>query len=96
MDGLLMMRGKRIQAGTEIQGARILDLAPSILYLLGLAVPEEMDGKVLEGAVVLQALRETPIRLKKEESEAFRPEEVYNEAEEEELKERLRSLNYLK
>ena len=96
MDGLLMMKGRRIRRGAEIQGARILDLAPSILYLLGLPVFQEMDGKVLEGALEPQVLQQAPIRFTKEESLAFQPETVYNEAEEEELKERLRSLNYLK
>ena len=96
MDGVLMMRGKRIRQGTRIEGAEIVDLAPSILYLLDLPVLREMDGKVLESALAARSLEEAPIRYVEEESPGFRPEEVYTENEEEELKERLRSLNYLK
>jgi hypothetical protein len=55
-----------------------------------------MDGKVVESALAARSLEEAPIRYVEEESPGFRPEEVYTENEEEELKERLRSLNYLK
>jgi len=96
MDGLLMMRGHRIQQGTEIECAEIIDLAPCILYLLGLPIPEGMDGKILENAFLPRTFEEVPIRHVEEGSFGFQPEEVYNETEEEELKERLRSLNYLK
>jgi predicted AlkP superfamily phosphohydrolase/phosphomutase len=96
MDGLLMMRGKRIRPGVTIQGAEIIDLAPSILYLLGLPIPKEMDGRVLEKAFHAESLEEAPVRFMEEGSLEFQPEEVYTQTEEEELKERLRSLNYLK
>jgi len=96
MEGLLMMKGKSIEQGAEMEGAEIIDLAPSILYLLGLPIPKEMDGKVLKNAFRAQPLKEAPVRLIEEGSIGFRPEEVYTETEEEELKERLRSLNYLK
>ena len=96
MDGLLMMKGKRIRQGAEIEGAEIIDLAPSILHLLDLPVPKEMDGRVLERAFLDRSFEETPVRYVEEDSMGFQPEEVYTEAEDEELKERLRSLNYLK
>jgi len=96
MDGLLMMKGQRIRQGAEIEGAAIIDLAPSILYLLGLPVPDGTDGKVLEKALLPETLSKVPIRFVEEAGIGFQPEEVYDETEEEELKERLRSLNYLK
>jgi arylsulfatase A-like enzyme len=34
-------------AAREVKEASVLDLAPTILYLLGLPIPPEMDGKVL-------------------------------------------------
>ena len=55
-----------------------------------------MDGKVLENAFLPRTFEEVPVRHVEEDSVGFQPEEVYNETEEEELKERLRSLNYLK
>ncbi len=97
MDGLLMMKGKRIRQGAAIEDAEIIDLAPSILHLLDLPVPREMDGKVLGSAFLDRSFEEAPVRYVEEEgASGFHPDEVYTETEEEELKERLRSLNYLK
>jgi predicted AlkP superfamily phosphohydrolase/phosphomutase len=47
MKGILMAYGPRIQRGTRIQGATMVDIAPTILYDLGLPVPTNMDGRVL-------------------------------------------------
>lgn len=96
MDGLLMMKGKRIRRGAGIEGAEIIDLAPSILHFLDLPVPKEMDGKVLGSAFVDRAFEKAPVRYVEEGALSFQPQDVYTETEEEELKERLRSLNYLK
>ena len=34
-------------AGTRVQNGKLADIAPTILYLLGITAPTEMDGKVL-------------------------------------------------
>ncbi len=34
-------------AGTELRNGRLADIAPTILDVMGLAVPEEMDGQTL-------------------------------------------------
>ena len=36
-------------AGTELRQGRLADIAPTILDVMGLAVPEEMDGRTLIG-----------------------------------------------
>jgi predicted AlkP superfamily phosphohydrolase/phosphomutase len=50
LDGVVMLAGAGAKSGVELQGASILDLAPTILHALGVAVPEEMDGRVLSEA----------------------------------------------
>src|SRR3989440_6838671 len=47
-DGILIAQGKAFKKGAEIQGARLIDMAPTILHLMGQPVPEDMDGRVLE------------------------------------------------
>ena len=47
MEGFLIAAGKDIKSGT-IQGARMIDLAPTIFALLGQPVPEAMDGEPLD------------------------------------------------
>jgi predicted AlkP superfamily phosphohydrolase/phosphomutase len=47
MDGILMAKGKPVRANCHIDGAQIIDMAPTILYLMGSPVPKDMDGEVL-------------------------------------------------
>jgi len=47
-----MIYGKGIQRGGHIASCNNLDIAPTILTLLGLPVPVEMTGRVLGEAFV--------------------------------------------
>lgn len=49
--GILLMRGGPVKRGLNVQGADIYDLYPTILYLLGLPVPQDLPGKVLLDAI---------------------------------------------
>lgn len=51
MNGILLMAGDPVSVDQEIRGANIVDLAPTILHLMGIAVPREMDGQVLSQAL---------------------------------------------
>lgn len=46
-EGILLAIGPGIRSGAQINGARLIDLAPTVLYALGLPVPKDMDGQVL-------------------------------------------------
>jgi predicted AlkP superfamily phosphohydrolase/phosphomutase len=46
-NGILFLRGEGIRGTSVVEEACLEDLAPSLLYMLGVPVPEEMDGKVL-------------------------------------------------
>ncbi len=46
-DGFIIASGDRFQAGGKIEGANILDLAPTVCSLLNLPVPPEMRGTPL-------------------------------------------------
>ena len=45
--GMLIAWGPAVRGGQTVEGARILDLAPTILHVMGLPVPDDMDGRVL-------------------------------------------------
>lgn len=61
LDGIFMLYGPHVQQGIEIEGAQIIDIAPTILYLMGLPVQEYMDGKVLTSALTQQYIAQAPI-----------------------------------
>src|SRR6478672_69573 len=44
--GIILALGPGIEGG-ELTGARIIDVAPTALHAMGLAVPDDMDGRVL-------------------------------------------------
>ena len=90
-----MMRGEPFKQGTVLEGGRIIDVAPSALYLLGLPIPDTMDGKVLEAAFLEKSLEEKAIRFVEESASAFLPQDIYSAEEEEALKKQLKGLGYL-
>ena len=46
-EGFLLAVGKNIKENSTIEKKHIIDLAPTILHLLNIQIPEEFDGKVL-------------------------------------------------
>lgn len=49
-DGALLLYGEGIQPGALITGARLVDVAPTLLYALGLPSARDLDGQVLTAA----------------------------------------------
>lgn len=47
MNGTLIMKGRNIKNGAKVQGANIIDIVPTILGIMGVPIPTDMDGKVL-------------------------------------------------
>jgi len=48
--GMLVLRGPGIRGDGLIHGASVLDMAPTLLHQLGIAVARDMDGRVLQQA----------------------------------------------
>jgi predicted AlkP superfamily phosphohydrolase/phosphomutase len=46
--GILIAQGGPIRRGAAVDGARIADIAPTVLHLLGLPVAQDLGGKILE------------------------------------------------
>jgi predicted AlkP superfamily phosphohydrolase/phosphomutase len=47
MDGIFLAQGPGINQGHKITGSHIMDMAPTILYQLGLPILDHMDGTVI-------------------------------------------------
>lgn len=97
LNGTLIVRGQKIKKGTMIEGAQIIDLAPTILYLWGEPIPKDIDGRVLEGVLEPGVLTSNPITVKD-----IEPEERtdyggggYTEEEQRKIEGRLKGMGYL-
>jgi len=60
--GIFVAAGPHVRRGGEIRGASVLDVTPTLLHYLGLAVAKDMDGKVLEGIFEPEFMQRNPIR----------------------------------
>ncbi len=92
-EGIFIAQGPGIREGRKLAEANILDLAPTIMHLLGEAVPRIMDGRVLH------EIFDEPSDVKYLEEAAdtvgLTDNQSLSHDEETQLEERLRSLGYL-
>jgi hypothetical protein len=76
-----------------------MDIAPTVLYLLGEALPPDMDGRVLEEVVTAAHLQDHSVRMGDEPArfadDDSRDRGQYSPSQERELKEQLRQLGYI-
>ncbi len=94
-DGILIAHGESFKKGAEIHGARLIDMAPTILHLLGQPVPEDMDGRVLEELFEPAFMTRNPIQVGV--SEIFDGGQGTNYTDEEAavIEQRLKDLGYI-
>ena len=96
MNGIFFVKGPGIEPGTRVQGASLMDVAPTVLALMDVPIPTTMDGHVLStpmGSVLRRGLRarfveeETPVA-------AVVGGPVLSEEDEKIIRERLEALGY--
>jgi predicted AlkP superfamily phosphohydrolase/phosphomutase len=94
-DGIFLAHGPEIRRGSTIEGARIIDLAPTILHLAGVAVPSVMDGDVLEAILNEDAARPVVARAVSEPVAVAQDVGQYSEVDEAIISDRLKDLGYM-
>jgi len=60
-DGLLLAVGDGIRPGAVLHPASVLDVAPTVLYLMGLPVARDMEGRVLTEILTPEFARAHPL-----------------------------------
>ena len=97
MDGIILAQGPHIRSNVRIEGAGIIDVAPTILYTLGMPIPSDMDGKPLvqlfEDSYTQQSAASYTDERKFE--DVASDEYGYSEEEEESVRLKLEALGYL-
>jgi predicted AlkP superfamily phosphohydrolase/phosphomutase len=101
-DGIFLAQGMAIRAGVTVEGARIIDLAPTLLSLLGVPPPDDMDGRVLEEIFTAVPADPVPEPLLAAApavngccAAATIPASGYSAEDEDKISDRLRSLGYV-
>ncbi|HYX77561.1 MAG TPA: hypothetical protein VE757_10330, partial [Gaiellaceae bacterium] len=89
-DGIFVLAGPAARAGAKLE-AGILDVAPTIMYLLGEPVPETFEGRLLAEALKPSLLDRRPLEFADDDLVAPVPERESPR----EVEQRLRDLGYL-
>ncbi|MBA3832242.1 MAG: alkaline phosphatase family protein [Chthoniobacterales bacterium] len=96
LHGILVASGPVIRQDTEIDNARLIDLAPTLLHLFGVAVPEDMDGRVLVEAFQPDFLAAHPVKAGAASGTSANDRSSgYTDEESAKVEERLQALGYL-
>ena len=97
MDGLLLVGGPGVRSGVEIQGAALVDVAPTVLALLGVPIPKGMDGRMLSDAFADEWLARLGVTYSEasESPRARDPVPDMSQEDEELLRQHLRGLGYV-
>jgi predicted AlkP superfamily phosphohydrolase/phosphomutase len=96
LHGTLMLYGSHIPRARRIHGAEIIDLAPTVLYLLGQPVPRTMDGRVLTEALDEHFASSHPVDYVDDLPDEHRQADGgYSDEESQAVGDRLRGLGYL-
>lgn len=96
MEGIFAMYGEGVSKGKVCRNSNLIDLAPTILFFLGVPIPKSMDGRMLEEPFEESFLRDNKTVLfdevtEQEETAAG----VYTKEEEQSVLEHLKQLGYV-
>jgi predicted AlkP superfamily phosphohydrolase/phosphomutase len=94
-NGIFLAEGPEVAAGKVVHDARIIDVAPTILHLLGVPTPADMDGRAL--IEVLEGAAAAPMEVGAAAGviAASDGEDSYTEEDKLVINERLRALGYI-
>lgn len=94
-DGMVVLAGRYIRSGVRLGPHDIVDLAPTILHLLGYPVPANMDGRVMVEALESDFLERNPVSVAEGTWETAKEDTGFSRSEEAVIAERLKGLGYL-
>lgn len=60
--GIFLIRGPMIKQGARVSGATVTDVFPTLLYAMGVPIPEDIDGRVLKEVFVSEFVRNNSVR----------------------------------
>jgi predicted AlkP superfamily phosphohydrolase/phosphomutase len=96
-NGIFLISGDGIRSGLRLLKAGITDVAPTLLYWMGLPIPSDMDGEVLTEAFEDSYRRDHPVHRDGISGQETRDHArlIYSDEERKKVEERLQSLGYI-
>jgi predicted AlkP superfamily phosphohydrolase/phosphomutase len=95
MNGVMIANGNGIKPDSILDGTRIYDMAPTLLYLVDQSVPDDMDGRVLTDMFSADYLNKHAIRFSATGDDRQITGVEYSDEENADVLERLKSLGYV-
>jgi predicted AlkP superfamily phosphohydrolase/phosphomutase len=95
MHGVMIAKGAGVEPGLRAEVARIVDVAPTMLYLCGQALPVDMDGRVLSQIISKEFLAANAVRFTDGGQDQPPGEVEYSAEENAEIIESLKNLGYI-
>ena len=95
MHGVMIGNAAAVMQSVRLDAARIYDVAPTLLYLMGEAVPADMDGRVLTEIINEDYLFANRIDYSQANEPAQPNAMPYSDAENAEIIESLKNLGYI-
>jgi predicted AlkP superfamily phosphohydrolase/phosphomutase len=95
MEGVMIASGQAIKQSFDAVQTSIYDVTPTILYLSGYAVPDDMDGQILASIIDENFLQANPVRFAAQAAADDSRDVEYSDEENAEVIERLKSLGYM-
>lgn len=93
--GIFAARGHPVKTSGGIDNAEIIDIAPTVLHLMGLPVPKDMDGRVLSHCLTDSFMESNAVRYEDIKTDKRPVNEAFLAEDESEIKRRLKALGYL-
>jgi predicted AlkP superfamily phosphohydrolase/phosphomutase len=94
MNGVMIAHGDAIKPASAIE-ASIYDIAPTLLYLIGEDVPDDMDGRVLTEAISNEFLKANSIRFAAHDESTQSGELEFSPEDNADVIDRLKQLGYI-
>ena len=95
MNGVFFFRGEGVREASEIEGANLIDVMPTLLHYLGAPVPVDVDGEPLLEAYTDEERERNPVRFAKVERGESGSGSRLTKEEEDEIRARLKGIGYL-